>query len=230
MNKQMLRVALFGASLAVGSWAGTLKAQDAPAPPAQQPQQQPPRRGRFDPAQMLKNYRDQFEGLDLTDDQMAKIDKFLATAEAGIKDLAGQTGQDARRAQGQVMRTLRDDVDSVLTDKQKELLRKKRQQQMFDRMSKGYTDPKLNLTDDQKTKITALLDETKKTMESLSFQNPDDRPKIQQAMKDLHDKVNALLTPEQQKLLPPMGRRGGRGGRGGPNGQPATPPPAPPAA
>ena len=53
---------------------------------------------------MLKNYRDQFEGLNLTEDQMKKIDGFVETAEAEIKkgegdfltDREARTGSDSR--------------------------------------------------------------------------------------------------------------------------------------
>lgn len=227
MQKGTLRIALLGAGLTLTTFVGIAPAQTAPGQQQQQPQQRP----RRNPADMLKNYRTQFEGIDLTDDQMAKIDKFIATAEKGFKDLEGQTGQEARQQSRQIMRTLNEDVQSILTDKQKQALQQKRQQQMVDRMQKSYTDPKLNLTSDQQTKITGILDDFKKQLGALST-DPQDRRQVFQLMRDTRTKLDAVLTPDQLKLMPRGfgGRRGNRGGQGGAGGGQGGNAPAAPAA
>src|SRR5882724_11789768 len=140
-TKKSLRIALLGAALAVTGFSGITRAADdttKPATPA--PAAQPPANGRggrggnFNPADQLKNYRDQFEGLKLTDEQMKKIDGFLETATTEVAKAA-----DDRRAAGQAMRQLQTDVDSILTDEQKTALRGKRQQQMIDRTKATFT-------------------------------------------------------------------------------------------
>src|SRR5579863_4157665 len=120
MKKNTLRIVLLGAALsAVALPAFTLAADDTPAPATR------PSRGTFNPADMLKNYRDQFEGLNLTDDQMKKIDGFIETAEAAVKKSTAD-GAD-RRAGFTAFQKLNDDVQSVLTDAQKTALKAKRQ-------------------------------------------------------------------------------------------------------
>jgi Spy/CpxP family protein refolding chaperone len=83
---------------------------------------------------------------------------------------------------------------------------------------------KLSLTDDQVTQITKILQDLRTQGMALrqdtSLSDDDRRMKMQAMAKDLHDKVRALLTADQQKIfdtMPPM-TGGGR-----------RPPPPPPA-
>ena len=87
---------------------------------------------------------------------------------------------------------------------------------MFDRITKTYTAPELKLTEEQTKQITGIIADAKKAMGTLSFQNEDDRPKIRAAMEDMNTKLKAALTPDQQKLIPQRGPRGG-GNRGAAN-------------
>src|SRR5665213_3988533 len=68
MNKQTLRIAALCAGLTLSSFTGlSFAADDAPAKPAATATTTPPttQRVRRSPADMIKNYRDQFEGLSL---------------------------------------------------------------------------------------------------------------------------------------------------------------------
>jgi hypothetical protein len=83
----------------------------------------------------------------------------------------------------------------------------------------------LQLSDDQKAKITAIAEKQTEAMQAL-------RAKMQDLQKASHDEIRALLTPDQQKkfdsMPPPGPGRGGRrdGGPGGPGGD-APPQPTP---
>ncbi|MDB5330848.1 MAG: hypothetical protein JWP03_1999 [Phycisphaerales bacterium] len=221
MKSKILKVALLGIGLAAACWTGTVRAEDpAPTPPAK-PQQDPPAtpRVRPAPADFLKTMKAQFDGIGLSDDQQKKIDGFFEVATRELKDLEGR--DDARQQMGDVFRKLNEDVQSVLTDAQKQALRQKFQQQIFDRLKETFAKPELNLTDEQQKKITDVMDEAKKKLADLTAGNDpqQDRQAMFQLMRDTREKLNAVLTPEQQKQIPQFG-----GGRRGQGGQPNTPP------
>jgi len=228
MNKQTLRIAALCAGLTLSSFTGlSFAADDAPAKPAATATTTPPttQRVRRSPADMIKNYRDQFEGLGLTDDQMKKIDGFITTAETEIKSLSGKDDQESRRSAFGAFRKLGEDVQSTLTDSQKTALRKKQQAARFDRFKKTYTAPELSLTADQTTKINAIMSDYEKESANVDFTDQESRRKAFEGMRAVREKLNAVLTPEQQKQIPQFGGPGG--GRGGArNRARTTPPPA----
>ena len=87
-------------------------------------------------------------------------------------------------------------------------------------------DKAVTLTDDQKTKITALLtDDAKKMADLRASQDPDMRTKMMAMRTDENTKIKALLTDDQKPKYDayvasmPQGRGGGGGGGG------AMPPP-----
>lgn len=93
-------------------------------------------------------------------------------------------------------------------------------------------DEALQLTDDQKAKITDISQKQAVQMQALRAEM---LAKMQDLEKAKHDQIRALLTADQQKkfdAMPPPGpgrggsRGGGPGGPSGPGGD-ATPPPAP---
>ena len=90
-------------------------------------------------------------------------------------------------------------------------------------------DKAVTLTDDQKTKITALLtDDAKKMADLRASQDPDMRTKMMAMRTDENTKIKALLTDDQKPkydaYVASMPQRGGgRGGAGGGGG--AAPPP-----
>jgi Spy/CpxP family protein refolding chaperone len=90
-------------------------------------------------------------------------------------------------------------------------------------------DKAVTLTDDQKTKITAIYDADMKKMADLrASQDPDMRTKMMAMRTDENTQIKALLTDDQKPKYDayvasmPQGRRGGGGGQGGP--PPAAPP------
>ena len=73
------------------------------------------------------------------------------------------------------------------------------------------------LTDDQKTKITAIYEKAQKDMQALRDAGGDpqaNRPKMQEIQQNSRKDVRALLTPEQQTKFDAMPAPG-RGGQGG---------------
>jgi Spy/CpxP family protein refolding chaperone len=90
-------------------------------------------------------------------------------------------------------------------------------------------DKAVTLTDDQKTKITAILTDDQKKMADLrASQDPDMRTKMMAMRTDENAKIKALLTDDQKPKFDayiasmPQGRGPGGGGGGG-----AAPPPPP---
>ena len=87
----------------------------------------------------------------------------------------------------------------------------------------------LNLTEDQKPKVAAIMEERRKQMNALradtSMTMQEKRPKMMAIMKDSNDRVKALLTDEQSQkfdeIMAHMRQRRGPGGDG-------PPPPPPP--
>jgi Spy/CpxP family protein refolding chaperone len=90
---------------------------------------------------------------------------------------------------------------------------------------------RLNLTDDQVTKIQGIMKDQMDKMTALrsddSLSREDRRAKMMDLRKAAHDQIRAILTPDQQKIFDTMPLDGPRGrrGRGGDN----APPPPPPA-
>jgi Spy/CpxP family protein refolding chaperone len=79
------------------------------------------------------------------------------------------------------------------------------------------------LTDDQKTKITAIYAKQGEKMRALrddqSLSSEDRRAKRDEMMKATRNEMRALLTPEQQPKFDAAAETLFRGGRGGPRGE-----------
>ena len=91
-----------------------------------------------------------------------------------------------------------------------------------DRVNRLNTE--LNLTDDQKTKITAIYkdqaDQMAKLREDTSLSQDDRRAKMMDMNKAANEKINALLDKDQQKKFADMQERMRQRGPGGPGGPP----------
>jgi Spy/CpxP family protein refolding chaperone len=74
----------------------------------------------------------------------------------------------------------------------------------------------LNLTDDQKTRIKPILEDSSKQVQQLrgdtSLSQQDRRAKMQQIHESTMSQIKPILTSDQQKKLESMHERGGRGG------------------
>jgi Spy/CpxP family protein refolding chaperone len=93
-------------------------------------------------------------------------------------------------------------------------------------------DKAVTLTDDQKTKITAIFTADQKKMQDMMASGEDRStmmPKMQAMRADENTQIKAMLTDDQKPkydaYLASLPQRGGRPGGGAPAG---TPPPAPP--
>jgi Spy/CpxP family protein refolding chaperone len=84
----------------------------------------------------------------------------------------------------------------------------------LDRIDKAVT-----LTDAQKPKVKAVLEDQSKQMQGLRDLAPEDRRAKAQALREeMNKKIKEILTPEQYakyEAMPPMGRGGKKGGGGG---------------
>lgn len=195
-------------------------AQDDADPPPRERRgadENPPPRP-FNPAMLLDRLRPRLDELNLTEDQKTKIDEiFTITAE----DLKPEPGQDEadRRARGeevrQAMMDLRTQVLAVLNDEQKpkfeEMMAAMRQRGQggpgeFIEQFKAAI-PKLDLSEEQKSQIQTLMSEKEKEIQALREQGGDAREEFRAAMRDLHEELDSILTPEQREklrdLLPP---------------------------
>ena len=89
----------------------------------------------------------------------------------------------------------------------------------------------LKLTDEQKTKVTALLKEQAETMRGLRDATPEERREKTKAVREeMQKKMKEILTPEQYTKWEKLRKEGGPGGpgrpgrRGGPGGPDAKKP------
>jgi Spy/CpxP family protein refolding chaperone len=94
----------------------------------------------------------------------------------------------------------------------------------------------LNLTDDQKAKVAAILKDDQEKGQAIrndsSLSREDRRAKMMDLMKDSQAQIRALLTPEQQQKFdtmprPARGPRGDGAGNGPPPGENSPPPSTP---
>jgi Spy/CpxP family protein refolding chaperone len=77
---------------------------------------------------------------------------------------------------------------------------------------------KITLTDDQKTKITALVKASQEARAKITFGAADSRKQMQDLSDKLDTDVKAVLTDEQKTALDKIKADNPRRGRGGPNG------------
>lgn len=96
-----------------------------------------------------------------------------------------------------------------------------------------HLEAKLHLTPEQKEKIDAILEESRKRSDEI---RRDIRPRLERQIEETHERIAAVLTPEQrekfQELQSEMRRRSdrfflGEHMHGGPHGPGGPPPPEP---
>ena len=104
---------------------------------------------------MIRNYRDQFEGFNLTEDQMIKIDGFIDICEAEIKKAGDFEDRDLRHAAFAAVSKLNEDVQLTLTDTQKTSgATNSSRAAGIDRFKEPYLNPALKLTSEQTGRLT----------------------------------------------------------------------------
>jgi Spy/CpxP family protein refolding chaperone len=192
-----------------------------------------------EPGQMLKMLHERLDKLDLSADQKKQIAQIMSDTEAQIKQTMQETrggSQDDRRQKFQtIMGDLREKIGGVLSDEQKQKL----QQEMAAARAGngGQANPlnrvrenldKLALSDDQKSKASAVLDDAQKKMTDIREQLQNGNGDPQQAQEkgqairdDVKNKLADILTKEQQDKLHDLMEAGGGPGPGSdasPNG------------
>jgi Spy/CpxP family protein refolding chaperone len=187
--------------------------------------------------------------LTLSEEQRIKLlpilDEQFAKKKAIRED--GSLTRDQRRAKMEELRTAyHEKISAILTPEQKikademratAMQRGKARQGRLQRMDPAVRLERmsscLGLTADQKTKIAPILNEQTKEMKALHDDAKLTRDQRMQKMQDLrtkyHDKIGAILTPEQKTKFGTQGPcyGGGRGMGHGPmmqNSKPAPPP------
>ena len=111
-----------------------------------------------------------------------------------------------------VLNRLKTDVSDVLTNEQKLAVIKAMKPPgpgaMIDRIKEQLNTPEMKLTDEQKTKLNAVLDDTKAKLEDPENpgQNPacrprKHRPRQREILIEMRTKLTEILSPDQQAHL-----------------------------
>jgi Spy/CpxP family protein refolding chaperone len=199
------------------------------------------------PGQIIDEFRKIAKDLNLTDEQKTKVEAALKTAAEEFKTLRDDDTidpRDRRTRAEEIFGTLRKDMNGALNEEQRATLKKK----MAERRPQGGQRPgtegpgpttrpgplgqrlrenleKLDLTDDQKKKVEAVLADAKKQGEELreGLMSGDEQAREQfgAIMMDVRRQIGEILTPEQRdkltEMMPPPGE--GQGGPPPPDGQ-----------
>ena len=183
--------------------------------------------------------REETTALNLRDEQKTKLDAIYKEAGDQAKSLETETQSLEPRERAQkvmpFMRDLREKVNGVLDEQQRKTLRQNQATRMAKQMSERMKENlgQLNLTSEQQTKVDAVLADSEKKMVEAAAQGGDNAgggagpgggrggPAFG-VMRETRDKINEILTPEQQtkfrELAPQGGRGQGGGGQGGRRG------------
>ena len=263
MNSKWQTTVLAGA-LALGmtaTWASTARAQDQNGQQAAAQDQgaQGGRRGQGrgpggpggpggfarNPTQAVEQLQTQVKELNLSDEQKTKLEAIFKDANEQAKTLNAEVENLQGRERAQKLmpfqRDLREKVMGVLNDEQKQTLRKNTVTRMAKQMTERYrrATADLGLSDDQKTKVEAILADTEKKIVEAA---PADGPlgggvaaggggqggarggPFAEITRDTREKITALLTDEQKTKFQeaargPGGGQGGQGRRGRGQGQ-----------
>jgi Spy/CpxP family protein refolding chaperone len=181
--------------------------------------------------------------LNLTDDQKARLTPIVqneAEQARAIRQDTSLTPEQRRAKMKELRQSTRTQIEPILTAEQKEKMDTFARRGKAMRGSKGMgTDTgrhmdrlsqKLNLTDEQKSKLQPLFEEHRKQMQSLrqdtSLTPEQKRAKLKELRQANHQQMMSVLTPEQQQKLEQMRasqphNRRGYGTGMGPDMQPA---------
>ena len=238
--------------------AATPSSQDDAKPAADAPAGREARRGegrgrRMDPQRMLDRMVASFAELNLSDEQKAKVreivDKAKPKLEALAKETEGKEPGERMAKVREVAQPIREELMGVLDETQRQRLRERMEAvrqprggrggpQMIERMRENFG--KLDLSNEQKKQVEALLSETEKQIAAIRDEaakapaaaggaGGETRAKFRELMQANRKRLNEILTPEQrQKLREMTPRRDGGGAPGGAGGGDAPAPQDPP--
>ena len=200
-----------------------LAAQSAPAPSdnaTAAPQKTMPRhRGGFE--RMAQQ-------LNLTDQQKTQIQGFTQAGRRqalSIKQDTSLTPEQKRDKFRQLRASTHQQVLGVLTPEQQQQMKQLRSRHAGRGRGRGPL-ARLNLTDDQRTKIRPILKSSRQQAQAVRNDTTLTPEQKQAKIRGIHQgamsQMNSLLTPEQQQQWQEMRQHRGPGGKHGP------PPPTPP--
>jgi Spy/CpxP family protein refolding chaperone len=166
-------------------------------------------------------------GLDLTDEQKPKIEAEFDKARKALEDLRANAPADGpREAVGKALSDLRTGVASILSDDQKKAMREKLGQGIGGGAGRanGPLAPirenmgKLGLSDEQKSKVDAILQDNQEKVVQAIRDNQGDRQaigeKIRPIIQEHLQKIMELLTDDQKAKLRELAEQ--RGGEAAP--------------
>jgi len=198
---------------------------DEPATPTTRPEAG----GRLGGA-ILERLHSIVTGLDLTDEQKPKVEAEFDKAKKALEELRSNPPTDGpREAVGKALGDLRTGIGSILTDEQKKTMREKLEQAGIGgnrgQGAAGRAGPlaafrenmgKLGLSDEQKSKIEAILKENQEKVTEIIKDGQGDRQAIVEKMGPIiqanRQKILDLLTDDQKTKLKELApERGGRG-------------------
>jgi Spy/CpxP family protein refolding chaperone len=229
MRNRVFSVSLLSAGLVLGGLTFSVaRAEDQPkeqTTPKERPVNGEGRQG----FPMLDRFHEAVNELKLNDDQKSKIDKMFEDARSQMKKLREEAAGDreavAKKAR-EMFEKLRENIASVLNEDQKEQLKEKLQK-AFQRGAAAGGDmagrlkaaiEKLSLSEEQKTKVHDLLEDTNKKAKDLRSQaengGQEAREKLRELMQETREKLGNILSDEQkQKLQETLQQAGGGGDR-----------------
>lgn len=195
-------------------------------------------RPQFDPARMIERLKNQVKDFDLTSEQQTRVDELMKATEARLTELGkeneGKEGPDQFEGIRPIIAEHREKLAEILTEEQRAKLERQDRAgreagrgpggggfgfgpgggNMFARMGEFLKERlgELDLTEDQKAKSDALIEENAKTMQEMA-------DKMRAQGEEFQAKMKEILTPEQQEkfeelMQPRFGPGGGRPGRG----------------
>jgi Spy/CpxP family protein refolding chaperone len=164
------------------------------------------------PLATLARFKSAVYDVKLTNEQKAKIDPLFASAKDDLKSLESTADEKERAAKSRaLLNKLKTDVSEELTNEQKLSVLKAMAPPgpgaMIDRIKEQLNNPEMKLTDEQKTKLDAVLDDTKAKLEDLKTQvksgggAKEASAKAHEILVEMRGKLTEILSPDQQAHL-----------------------------
>lgn len=206
----VMALGLAGLALPAGSYAQDKQEKPATSQVAQRPNRGP--KGELGAA-LLRRMQDQLANLDLTAEQTTAVDKILADVKEQVAALRADvqakttTPAELRNRIQALAQETRQKIMEVLTPEQKQKAREQMAANgplaMLERIQKAVAE--LNLTDDQKTKMQAIVADVREQAKGIREKAQNDRQaatqELQKLLRDSREKIMQLLTPEQSQKL-----------------------------